>query len=431
MLFKNFVIIDENFGIRENMFVGVEGDTVKYIGDRKPDKDYGEIIEGNGKLLMPAFYNAHAHTPMTLLRGYGGGLDLNDWLTKKIFPFEARLTGDDVFYGTELGIAEMIRSGTVSTTDMYMHGEKIIEAVLESGVKTNLGVGLVCFDRTKNLKELPDYINSKYLYENYHGAGGGRVLIDMSVHAEYTSFPKVVEDFADYSRSLGTNMHVHLSETKKEHEECKQRHGKTPAAYFNDLGMFDSPTTAAHCVWLEDEDFDILAEKGVTAASCPVSNLKLSSGICDVKRLYEKGINVAVATDGAASNNNLDMIEEMKFFALLQKVKHMDPTVITPRQAVMAATLGGAKSQGRKDCGVLREGSRADLIVLNTDQPHLKPVHSLMDNIVYSAKGSDVEMTVCDGKVLYRNGEYYTIDIEKAVYETERSAKRILSELKI
>ena len=166
MLFKNFVIIDENFDIRENMFVGVEGDTVKYIGDRKPDKDYGEIIEGNGKLLMPAFYNAHAHTPMTLLRGYGGGLDLNDWLTKKIFPFEARLTGDDVFYGTELGIAEMIRTGTVSTTDMYMHGEKIIEAVLESGVKTNLGVGLVCFDRTKNLKELPDYINSKYLYEN-------------------------------------------------------------------------------------------------------------------------------------------------------------------------------------------------------------------------------------------------------------------------
>ncbi|MDO4482635.1 MAG: amidohydrolase [Bacillota bacterium] len=429
MLFKNFTVIDENFEIKENMCVGVEGSTIDYIGNKEPEKNYGEIIEGRGRLLMPAFYNAHAHTPMTLLRGYGGGLNLNDWLTKKIFPFEAHLTGEDVYWGTLLGIAEMVRTGTVSATDMYMHGEKMVEAVMESGFKTNLGVGLVCFDRTKRLKDLDDYKNSKYLYENYHGAGGGRVKIDMSVHGEYTSFPGVVEEFADYSRSLGTNMHVHLSETYKEHEECKARHGKTPAAYFNNLGMFDSPTTAAHCVWLEEEDFDIFAEKGVTAATCPVSNLKLASGICDVKKLYEKGINVAVATDGTASNNNLDMIEEMKFFALMQKVKHMDPTVISPRQAVEAASLGGARAQGRKDCGVIKKGAKADLTVINTNLPHLRPVHSLLDNIVYSAKGGDVDMTVCDGKILYSGGEYYTIDIEKAVYETEKSARRILSEL--
>ncbi|MBE6021233.1 MAG: amidohydrolase [Clostridiales bacterium] len=429
MLFKNITILDENFEVKENQFVAVKGDRISYIGPERPEGFFKQEFEGKGRLLMPAFYNAHAHTPMTLLRGYGGGLALNDWLTKKIFPFEAHLTANDVFFSMQQGIAEMLKFGIVSTTDMYMQGESILIAALDAGVKTNLGVGLVCFDPTKKLEDLSDYHNSKYLYENYHGRGDGRVLMDMSVHAEYTSFPGVVKEFADYSRSIGTNMHVHLSETQKEHEECKQRHGKTPAQYFNDLGMFDCPTTAAHCVWLEEGDFDIMAEKGVTVATCPVSNLKLASGICDVKKLYEKGINVALATDGVSSNNNLNMIEEMKFFTLLQKVKHMDPTVITPKQAVEAATKGGAKAQGRKDCGVLKVGNKADLIVLDIDQPHMLPVHSLLDNVVYSADGSDVEMTVCDGKLLYKNGEYYSLDIEKVIYETEKSRKRILSQL--
>lgn len=429
MLFKNIAIIDESLDVKYNQHVGIKDDKIDYIGGEAPAADYGEIINGEGRLLMSAFYNAHAHTPMTLLRGYGGGLNLQDWLNTKIFPFEAKLRDEDVYYGMQLGIAEMLRSGTVSTTDMYMHSEHMVKAVLESGVKMNVGVGLVCFDQTQKLKDLPDYVNSKYLYENYHNADGGRVKVDMAVHAEYTSYPGVVQEFCDYSRSVGTNMHVHLSETQSEHEACKQKYGKTPAKYFYDLGMFDSPTTAAHCIWLEDEDFDILAENKVSIASCPVSNLKLASGICNVKKALEKGINVAVATDGVSSNNNLDMIEEMKYFALLQKVKHMNPTVISPKEAVYAATAAGAVSQGRKDCGVLRVGNKADLIVIDIDQPHLVPVHNMLDNLVYSASGSDVEMTVCNGKVLYKNGEYYTIDIEKVKFEVENSRKRILSEL--
>ena len=429
MLFKDISVLDEYFKVKEHQYVGIRGDRIVYLGAEVPAADFGEVISGKGKLLMPAFYNAHAHTPMTLLRGYGGGLNLNDWLTTKIFPFEAHLTGKDVYYGMLLGIAEMLKFGIVSTTDMYMQGERILEAVLETGVKTNLGVGLVCFDRTKKLKELRDYINSKYLYENYHGHGNGRVKVDMSIHGEYTSFPEIVREFCDFSRSLGTNMHVHISETEKEQMECRQRHGKTPVQYFNDLGMFDSPTTAAHCVWLEGEDFDILAEKGVTVASCPTSNLKLASGICDVKRLLEKGVKVAVATDGVSSNNNLNMIEEMKIFALLQKVKHMDPTLISPEQALFGITRAGALSQGRGDCGLVKVGNKADLVVLDMDGPHMKPVHSLLENLVYSANGADVEMTVCDGRILYRNGEYLTIDMEKTAFEAERSKNRILAAL--
>ena len=429
MLFEDISILDEEMKVREHQYVSVEKDRIAYIGPERPKEFTGEVIRGQGRLLMPAFYNPHAHTPMTLLRGYGGGLNLNDWLTTMIFPFEAHLTPEDVYYSMQAGIAEMLRFGIVSTTDMYMQGESIVKAVLETGVKSNIGLGLVCFDPTKKLEELPDYINSKYLFENYHGAGDDRVRIDMAVHAEYTSNPTVVRGFAEYCKSVGANMHVHLSETRKEHEECKSRHGKTPAKYFLDLGMFESPTTAAHCVWLEEEDFDIFAEKGVTVASCPVSNLKLASGICDAKKMLEKGINVGVATDGVSSNNNTNMFEEMKIFTLLQKAKHLDPTVITPEQGLFAATRAGALSQNRPDCGLLKEGFKADLIVLDIDQPHMKPVHSMTDNLVYSADGGDVEMTICDGKILYNNGEFTTLDIEKVEFETERSRKRILSEL--
>ncbi len=224
MLFEDISILDENMDVREHQYVSVEKDRIAYIGPEKPKTFSGDVIRGQGRLLMPAFYNPHAHTPMTLLRGYGGGLNLNDWLTTMIFPFEAHLKPEDVYYSMQAGIAEMLRFGIVSTTDMYMQGESIVKAVLETGVKSNIGLGLVCFDPTKKLEELPDYINSKYLFENYHGAGDDRVRIDMAVHAEYTSNPKVVQGFTEYSKSVGANMHVHLSETKKEHEELSLIH---------------------------------------------------------------------------------------------------------------------------------------------------------------------------------------------------------------
>jgi len=356
-------------------------------------------------------------------------MTLHAWLNDRIFPFENHLTGEDVYHGTLLGIAEMLRFGIVSTTDMYYHGEDMCRAILESGAMCNLSVGTVCFDDSA-YRELPSFAAAKYLFENYHGAGNGNLLVDLSIHGEYTSTPKVVSQLAEYGLETGMLVQVHVSETREEHEACKERRGgATPVQYFRDMKLFDNKTTAAHCVWIEGDDYDILAEKGVSVATCPKSNLKLASGICDAPGLMARGVNVAIGTDSAASNNNLNMLEEIKFFALIHKANKMDPTIITPGQALAAATVNGARSQGRMDTGLLKEGFRADLIVLKSDEPYLKPCHSVVNNIVYSAVGTDVCLTMAGGKVLYKDGVYTTIDIEKAMWNAERIRSRIVTAL--
>jgi len=430
MLFRNITLLDENFNVQENMYVGIKGDRIDYIGDIMPEEDYGEVYEGTGKLLMSGFFNSHAHTPMTLMRGYGESMSLHDWLNKRIFPFEAHLTGDDVYYATLLGIAESLRFGIVSTTDMYYFCDRIAEAFIASGAKANISRGITCFT-DGDLKDIPAYRESKELYEQYNESGEGRIRIDMSLHAEYTSTPKIVAQLAELTKELGAQMHVHISETKEEHEGCKERHqGKTPVEYLNDLGLLDCKTTAAHCVYVEGRDFQILKEKGVTVASNPVSNLKLASGVCNVPRLLEEGINVAIGTDSVASNNSLNFIEEMKFFGLLHKERFKDPRLTTPRQTLYAGTRAGAIGQGREDTGILKKGYKADLIVLDITGPHMYPAHDLVNNLVYSASGSDVVLTMVDGKVLYREGEFLTIDMEKVRFETKRSIDRIVEALK-
>ena len=224
-------------------------------------------------------------------------------------------------------------------------------------------------------------------------------------------------------------MHVHLSETKLEHEECKQRHGMTPAAYMEKMGLFDVPALAAHCVYAEDDDLDIFRAKGVTVAANPVSNMKLASGVCNASKVIDKGVNLAIGTDSVASNNSLNFIEEMKTLAISSKVYYADPTLITPKDALRAATSGGAMAQGRTDSGILKVGNKADLIVLDISGPNMHPVHSLINNIVYSCSGGDVMMTMVDGNVLYENGIYSLIDIEKTVYEVEKATQRILERL--
>lgn len=428
MLFKNISILNESFEIEENMYVGIDGEKITYISKEAPKRGFGRVYDGTGKLLMSGFVNTHAHSPMALMRGYGENMALQDWLNKKIFPFEAKLTGDAVYWATMLAMAESVRFGIVSTTDMYYFSEDMVRAIAESGTKNNLSRSITCFDDSE-LWELESAKEMKSLFETYHNAEGGRIKVDMSIHAEYTSTPKIVRQMAEYTSSIGVNMHVHLSETQSEHEECKARHGMTPAAYFNSLGLFDTSTTAAHCVWIEGEDFEILKEKGVTVASNPVSNMKLASGVCNVPKLLGMGINVSLGTDSVASNNSLNYIEEMKYFATAAKERVKDPTAVTPKQALRAATSSGARSQGRSDTGVLARGKKADLIVLDISGPHMHPVHSLINNLVYSASGSDVVLTMADGKILYENGKYFTIDLERAVYETERAAKKILQAL--
>lgn len=427
MLFANIDILDEELVHQKGRYVGVKDQRIAYIGPDAPAEDFGETYDGSGRLLMPGFVNAHSHSAMTLMRGYGENMALADWLSRRIFPFEARMDEEAVYNGTMLAAAEMLRFGIVSTTDMYFHLGAVSRAVLESGIKMNFGLGLTCSD-DRGIRDLPAFQELQEGLAQHHNAGDGRFRLDAGIHGEYTSTPRVVEEMAAFAKEKGLNLHVHLSETRGEHEACKKRRGgRTPARYFHDAGVFDVPATAAHCVWIEGEDFDLLREKNVTVACCPVSNLKLASGFCPALRLLEGGVNVALGTDGMASNNNLNILEEVKLFSTLFKATAGDPTAISPRQALHAATRAGALAQGRGDCGLLKVGNRADLIVLDLQgRPYLRPCHDMLNNIVYSAQGTDVCLTMVDGRVLYRDGVYTTIDLEKVLRDTEASVRRIL-----
>ncbi|MBQ3378373.1 MAG: amidohydrolase [Clostridia bacterium] len=428
MLFKNITIIDENLDVRKNMFVLIKDGRIAYIGSTAPLDYEGDTYDGERKLLMSALFNIHAHSPMTLLRGYGEGMALSDWLFTKIFPFEAKMTPDDVYHSMLLGIAEMMKYGTAASTEMYFHTDAIVRAAQESGFKINISSGITSFDG-KPLFENANFLCEKRNFETIHKSCGGRILADFSIHGEYTSNPGIVGDLAAYLKGKDARVHIHLSETKKEVEECKARHGLTPPAYFEKLGLFKMPVTAAHCVVLEDGDFEILSRCGVTIAHCPVSNLKLASGIADIPRALKTGISVGLGTDGPSSNNALDLFADLKIFSLLHKGVSGDPKLIGVKEALKSVTEVGARAQGRADCGVLKEGARADLVVIDLDTPSMQPEHDLLSNIIYSLDASSIIMTMIDGQAVYKDGEYKTIDTEKVYFEVESSKKRILSEL--
>ena len=429
MLFKNITMLNENLDVEKERYVLVKGDRIAYIGDKPPAEPCDREYDGRGKLLMSGFFNAHAHSPMTLMRGYGENMALQDWLTKKIFPFEDKLDSNAVYWGTMLAMAESLKFGIVSTSDMYYFCEDMAEAVAECGAKSNISrsVTNIMGEDPQTLVSMKE--NTEF-YNKYHNTADGRIKVDMSLHGEYTSDARTARALADCARDAGdVIMHVHLSETKLEHEECKQRHGMTPAAYMEKMGLFDVPALAAHCVYAEDDDLDIFRAKGVTVAANPVSNMKLASGVCNASKVIDKGVNLAIGTDSVASNNSLNFIEEMKTLAISSKVYYADPTLITPKDALRAATSGGAAAQGRTDSGILKVGNKADLIVIDISGPNMHPVHSLINNIVYSCSGGDVMMTMVDGNVLYENGIYSLIDIEKTVYEVEKATQRILERL--
>lgn len=428
MLFKNISIINENLELQNNMYVGVEGDKIDYIGTQKPQKDYGDEYDGNKKLLSAGFVNLHTHSPMTLLRGYAENLPLQSWLNDRVFPFEDRLNCDRAYCGTMLSIAEMLSCGTTSFTDMYFFGDGVMKAVIESGAKINFGRSIVSF-ADEDIEKNDRFQEGVYLTEKYHNTQNGRIKIDMSLHAEYTNTLSIIEQFGEYTKGRGQINHIHLSETKSEHNACKEKYGKTPARLFADAGVLDSPAILAHCVWVEDDDIDIFAEKGATVAHCPASNLKLGSGVCNTYKMLEKGVNVGIGTDSAASNNGLDIMREMYLAALLPKGIQNRADIITTQDVYKMATVNGYKAQGRTDCGVIKEGYKADLIVIDLDKPNMYPDFDVLNNLVYSANKGDVVLTMVDGNVLYKNGEFTTIDVEKVGAEVSRLVREVEKEV--
>jgi 5-methylthioadenosine/S-adenosylhomocysteine deaminase len=431
MLFSDIDYLNSNFEV-EHGFVGTEGASITYVGSVEPEQPerFGERYQGTGRFLIPGMYNTHAHLPMTLLRGYAENLALQDWLYNRVFPFEGKINNERAYPATLLAVAEMLRFGVVGVTDMYFFSDARIRAFTESGIKANLCDGLMVFDNETVYEKTPNYALNERLVREHHNTVEGRIKVDLNIHSEYISNPQVVRAVGEHAVELGVQTHVHISETKLEHEECKQRRdGLSPAQYFESLDFFRAPCTAAHCVWSEPADWEIFAARGVTVASNPASNMKLASGFAPIPQMFDAGVNVALGTDGVASNNSHNILKDLYLFALIYKGSTGDPTVVTPAQALAAATVNGARSQGRADCGVIEEGRRADLVALDVNLPWMQPVHSLVSNLVYSAQGTDVVLTMVDGAVLYRDGAYLTIDVERAIAETQQVADDIVASL--
>ena len=416
---------ETGFRALKDAYLGIDGDTIDYIGTEEPKAAYDQTKDMSGRLLLPGLINCHGHSPMVLLRGVGSDLPLQEWLFEKMMPIEDRLTAEDIRTGNALALLEMISTGTTSYSDMYFEPQTAAENAIAAGIKANLSRPVQCFDKDERYEDNFRARQSIQLFKDFHGAAEGRVRIDFAIHAEYTCFEHIVRPYSAACRELGGRMQVHLSETKKEHDECVAKYGKTPARWFCDLGTFDSPTAAAHCVWVTEEDMALMLEKGVSPIHNPTSNMKLGSGYAPVQRMLDLGLNLALGTAGAASNNNLNLMEELHLAAVLHNGYHRDPTILKPAQLLAMATRSGAKLQGREDTGELAVGKKADIIALDLTKPHMYPDLDPMALTVYSAQGSDVAMTMVDGKILYENGEFLTLDADKILYEAKAAVKRL------
>lgn len=428
ILFENADILlrsGEKFTVAENSFLAVDDDTISYIGSQRPYGDFDETKNMSGKLLMPGLINCHNHSPMVLLRGVGSDLPLQQWLFDTVFPIEDRLTAEEIKSGSELALLEMIAGGTVSFSDMYFEPQTTIQAVADAGMKANITRPVQSFDPNETPEQSYRIKESLELYDKYNNSFNGRVLIDFCIHAEYTCTETVAKAYIDEVNARNGNLHIHLSETKKEHDECIEKYGKTPAEWFDSLGGFDSSAFAAHCVWLSDSDMELFRRKGVSVVHNPTSNMKLASGFAPIPKMLDMGINVALGTDGASSNNNLDMFEEMHLASVIHNGRTLDATVMNADAVLKTATVNGAKVQRRKNCGELRVGNKADIIAISLDAPHLVPALDKKALLTYSAQSSDVAMTMVDGRILYENGEYKTLDKERIYFDVKKSIRKL------
>ncbi|MDL2206637.1 amidohydrolase [Eubacteriales bacterium OttesenSCG-928-N13] len=386
----------------EDAAILTDGARFLYAGAAKncPPHEGARVIDGKHGIAMPGFYNAHTHAAMSLLRGVGSDLALMDWLGQ-MGPYEAKFDGDAVYWGTQLAMMEMIRRGVVAFADMYFHMDRVAQAANESGMRAVLCRG--CSDEQG--------VNSLVqLHQDWNGRGDGRIRIQMGLHAEYTSTPNLVRYAVDNAQRFDTGFHTHISETAREHADCITRHGVTPARYFYDLGALNEGTIAAHCVHLTDEDIELMRISGASAAHNPASNMKLASGFAPVQRMLDQGINVCLGTDGAASNNMYDMFAEMRLAALIAKGHSGDPTALNGKDAIHMATRAGAKAMGFQDAGLIQSGMLADLILLDGEAENLLPGHDPIADIVFAAQGLNVRLTMVNGRILYQDGAFTTID---------------------
>ncbi len=398
--------------------IWVKDERIVYVGDGK-DKDsvsgtdetggilWDEETDCQGNLLMPGFKDAHTHSGMTLLRSYADDLPLQSWLNEQVFPVEAKMSAEDIYHLTKLAVLEYLTSGITAVFDMYLTPESIAAACSETGMRC-VQTGAV-----NNFSQSVESVERWYRELN-----GKDPLISflLGFHAEYTCSKELMERMAELSGRLKAPVYMHLSETKSEVDGCVERYGMTPGMFLDSLGMFENGGGAYHCVWLTPEETELFKRKNVSVITNPASNMKLSSGIAPIQDFLKAGLNVAIGTDGPASNNCLDMFREMFLVTGLAKVREQDASAVDAMEVLKMATVNGAKAMGLTEADVLAEGKLADMIMIDLHQPNMQPFNNIAKNIVYSGSKLNVKMTMIHGKILYRSGTFHIHDEPEKIY---------------
>lgn len=423
LLIRNVDVLtlDVQDRVLKNASIVIQDKRIIAIGETPPDFAVDETIDGTHHVALPGFFNAHTHAAMTLLRGSAEDLPLDRWFNEGIWRTESALREEDVYWGTALAACEMIRSGTVGFADHYFWMHQSARVALEAGMKALLAWCVFGSDFAAEMGPTTLELTGDFVAE-FQNSAGGRIKTMLGPHSPYISTTRALEEAANLARKLGVGCHIHVSESQGQVDNSYQQFGKSPVAYLDELGVFDNPSIAAHAIYLSDEDIAILREKKVNVAACPKTHLKLAMQTTRIVDLQRAGVNVALGTDGAASNNDLDLLEVARLAALVQKHDTGDATVLPSMQALKLATQHGARAMGFGNSGTLQAGADADLILINMDKPHLTPRHDLAANVVHSAKGSDVNYVIVDGQVLLRKGELTTLDEDKIMREVEPRA---------
>jgi 5-methylthioadenosine/S-adenosylhomocysteine deaminase len=421
--FYNAQILMPDLSIMSGELI-TDGAKISYIGKNKPEGRFSREINLNGNLLMPSFKNAHTHSAMTFLRSYADDLPLQEWLFTKIFPMEAKLTGEDIYTLTKLAYAEYLTSGITACFDMYFEPEFVAKAATETGFRTIMCGSVSGSDSKVDIDSALSRLEKFYTtYKDYDR--DEIVSYRLGFHAEYTTSLPIMEGIAALAEKYKAPVYTHNSETVFETETCVKKYGKTPTELFCDLGLHKYGGGGFHCVHLTENDIKLMKQCGFYAVTNPASNAKLASGIAPLTALTEAGVNLAIGTDGPSSNNALDFFREMYLACVLQKLQKNDAAAMPAETILKAATAGGANAMGIPDCADLAVGNRADLIVIDLNQPNMQPQNALVKNLVYSGSKQNVKLAMVNGRVLYENGAYTTLDIEKIYFEANTIIARM------
>ena len=426
ILIKNALILKPNFENKKQSLL-IKDDLIAEIADEIDEGKAGKIIDAEGKILLPGLINTHTHLSMTLFRGLADDLSLDSWLNDHIWPMEANLNGDYCYIGALLGAVELIKSGTTTFSDMYFYMEDVARAVDDAGIRAVLSYGMIDFgDAERRENEIRENLE---LFKACNGMADGRIKVFLGPHSPYTASEELLVKVRELADEYNMGIHIHVSETQKEINDSMEERGIRPFEYLEKIGLLGPDVVAAHCVWLSDEEIEIIKKHDVKVSHNPCSNMKLASGVAPVSKLMEKGVCVSIGTDGASSNNNLDLIEELKTASLLQKVSTLDPKVVSSDEAIQMATIRGAEALGLdSQIGSIEVGKKADLILIDTNVANMTPDSSnITSNIVYSANGSNVDTTICNGKILMENKKLTVLD-EDEIFAKARQAIKELKE---